>query len=58
MFPEWHHAVPESAYSKVPEKAKNISYVPDLFCIGWQPVCYVLAAVCNVQPVALFENSS
>ncbi len=30
MFPEWHHAVPESAYFKVPETIKTFRiHVPD-----------------------------
>ena len=27
MFPEWHHAVPESAYFKVPETLKTFQKV-------------------------------
>ena len=41
MFPEWHHAVPESAYFKVPETLKHFvcTRLPgsSMFCIGWQP---------------------
>ena len=28
MFPEWHHAVPESAYFKVPETLKTFRMYP------------------------------
>ena len=28
MFPEWHHAVPESAYFKVPETLKTFPMYP------------------------------
>ena len=28
MFPEWHHAVPESAYFKVPETPKTFCMYP------------------------------
>ena len=28
MFPEWHHAVPESAYFKVPETLKPFRMYP------------------------------
>ena len=41
MFPDWHHAVPESAYFKVPETLKTFRILDyhvrlEMFCIGWE----------------------
>ena len=45
MFPEWHHAVPESAYFKVPETLKTYRMYPISRFVyvlhwGWQPDYY------------------
>ncbi len=39
MFPEWHHAVPESAYFKLPETLKTFRMQGRLGSIGtWGPL--------------------
>ena len=54
MFPEWHHAVPESAYFKVPETLKTFSmysisrfvYVLDWLGTRLSPDLAISALVC------------
>ena len=59
MFPEWHYAVPESAYFKVPETLKNISYVPDFqvrlcFALAGNPTIYMCRSDETLQAVGPF----
>ena len=38
MFPEWHHAVPKSAYFKVPETLKTFRMYPisrSVYVLHW-----------------------
>ena len=56
MFPEWHHAVPESAYFKVPETLKTFRMYPIsrfVYVLHWLATrlyrYFILEKICSQQ---------
>ena len=63
MFPEWHHAVPESAYFKVPETLKTFHMYPIsrfLYVLHWMAtrlVCPVRIQVIKCLHMVLLHGA-
>ena len=58
MFPQWHHAVPESAYFKVPETLKTVRMYPTsrfVYVLYWLAIEFLYTL--RVRPWAVPKKS-